>query len=79
MKLIDIYSAGSGARGISPTSVTRRESEVLDLAHLTYREIGAELGIAEETVRTHLKHARLKLGAENTRAAVLAWRDRRAA
>lgn len=79
MKLISIYSAASGARGLSPTAVTRREAEVLDLAHLTYREIGAELGIAEETVRTHLKHARLKLGAENTRAALLVWRDRRAA
>ena len=46
------------------TALTDREREILDLVAdgLTAREIAARLGIAEETVRTHLKNARGKQG-----------------
>ena len=63
------------------TALTDREQEVLDLVAdgLTAREIAARLGIAEETVRTHLKNARSKQGTTGltgSRAAALIARAR---
>lgn len=47
--------------------LTRREVEVLTLAGrcLLGKEIAAELGISEETVKVHLKHIREKAGLDN--------------
>jgi hypothetical protein len=44
-------------------SVTARQREVIDgiSRHLTYKEIGAELGIAERTVKAHADTSRWKL------------------
>lgn len=52
-----------------------REIEVLALVAegLTQREIAAELRVTEETVRTHVRRVRLKLGARNQRHAVALW------
>jgi DNA-binding CsgD family transcriptional regulator len=57
--------------------LTKREREILDLAHLTYRAIGVELGIASGTVKAHMERIRIKLGADSSRHAVLLWSLRR--
>lgn len=52
--------------------LTSREEQVLEriAAGLSYREIGAELGIRFSTVRSHRDSARRKLGAASTPHAV---------
>lgn len=52
--------------------LTDRELQVLDLASqgLTNREVGAKLGLAQETIKTHVRHYLAKLGARNTTHAV---------
>jgi len=51
----------------SPIHLTPRELAVLRLASAgaPQREIAQALGLGEETVRTHLKKAQIKLGARN--------------
>ena len=59
-------------------SLTPRECEVLQKAAigLSNREIGAELGIAEQTVKNHLSSAMHKLAIhDRTHAVVIAIRD----
>jgi DNA-binding NarL/FixJ family response regulator len=48
-------------------TLTRRESEVVRRVALgeTGAEIGRELGITEETVKTHVRNAMTKLGARS--------------
>ncbi|MFN4100002.1 MAG: response regulator [Pararhodobacter sp.] len=61
--------------------LTRREIEVLGSISngLTLKQSAAALGIAESTVRTHVKSIYSKLGVTNRAAAVLkAWRPGRA-
>ncbi len=55
-------------------ALSQREQEVLNLmaTPLTYREIGAELHISEETVRTHTKNILVKLNQPNRTQAVIA-------
>ncbi|MCA9991593.1 MAG: response regulator transcription factor [Anaerolineales bacterium] len=57
-----------------PVSLSPREVEVLALmaSSATYREIGAQLFISEETVRTHVKRILTKLGQPNRTQAVIA-------
>lgn len=52
--------------------LTPREQEVLVLMQTTatYREIGRQLSISEETVRSHSKHILSKLGQSNRAAAI---------
>jgi DNA-binding CsgD family transcriptional regulator len=52
--------------------LTRRERQVLDqLAHgATSGQVAATLGIGEETVQTHIRRARAKLGARTRTEAV---------
>jgi len=52
--------------------LTAREQEVLVLMKTTatYREIGRQLSISEETVRSHSKHILSKLGQPNRNAAI---------
>jgi DNA-binding CsgD family transcriptional regulator len=49
-------------------SLTKRERDCLNaVSHgLSYNEAGVVLGISDQTVQTHLKHARFKLAAKNT-------------
>lgn len=60
---------GPGAR---PTALTEREQQVLQLVAegLSNRQIGAELGITERTVKYHVTSILNKLGAENRAHAV---------
>ena len=59
---------------ISPRDsiLTQREHEILVLMKTTatYREIGRQLSISEETVRSHSKHILSKLGQPNRAAAI---------
>ncbi len=62
-----IYETRKGAKGLSP-----RETDVLKLAAqgLGNREIGAKLGISENSVKMHLKRSFFKLGASDRAEAV---------
>ena len=62
-----IYETRKGVKGLSP-----REAEVIDCAArgLNNREIGASLGISENSVKMHLKRAFFKLGASDRAEAV---------
>lgn len=55
------------ARDGTATALSRREREIVDLVALGYsgREIAAQLHIAHETVRTHIRNAMAKTGARS--------------
>lgn len=58
--------------------LSRREAEVLQAVArgASVNEVGAELGVGRETVRTHLQQVYRKLGVNHRAAAVaLAWRE----
>jgi DNA-binding NarL/FixJ family response regulator len=66
------------ALGESPNPLSKRESTILHLLSdgQTYVDISSELAISVETVRTHVKHAKSKLGAHTrTQAVAVALRD----
>ena len=65
--LVDEETLGM-PRPISPTRLSLREIEVvLFISHgATGAQIAKELGISTETVKSHLKRAKAKLGAINT-------------
>jgi predicted ATPase/DNA-binding CsgD family transcriptional regulator len=60
--------------GAAPPPLSRRERQVAALVArgLTNREIGAQLGISDRTVESHIEHVRQKLGL-GTRAEVAVW------
>jgi len=62
-----VYETRKSAKGLSP-----RETEVLTAvgAGLNNREIGAKLGISENSVKVHLKRIFFKLGATDRTEAV---------
>lgn len=69
--------AHAGLAGHAPPGLTRREREVLGLLADggSTETIGATLGISGETVRTHVRRAMTKLGAETrTHAVAIALR-----
>jgi DNA-binding CsgD family transcriptional regulator len=68
--------AGQQRRPTSDSDLTRREIQVLQLLAQggTYRTIGEQLVISEETVRTHVKSILHKLGEPNRANAVTAAR-----
>ena len=71
----DDSGSGPKIRALSP-----REREILDLITdgMTNRQIGAELFLAEKTVKNHVSHLLAKLGLESrTQAAVLGASIRR--
>ena len=63
----------SAALQFRPHAITNREREILDLLHLTHPEIARILGISTGTVKMHIKHICIKLGAESSRHAVVLW------
>jgi LuxR family quorum sensing-dependent transcriptional regulator len=74
-KLIEIRAEREGAY----TPLTPRELAVIRLLSLgkSIRDITVHLGLGEETIRTHLKKAKAKLGAQNLAQLVaLAMRHR---
>jgi DNA-binding NarL/FixJ family response regulator len=62
------------ASAADPDDLTQRELEVLRRLALgrTNREIGSELFISEETVKTHIGHVLAKLQVENRAQAIVA-------
>jgi len=67
----------SGARPVVTDELTAREEAVLGLlaTGLSTREIGDELGISRDTVKTHTKRIYQKLGVSSRRDAVGRGRD----
>jgi LuxR family maltose regulon positive regulatory protein len=67
----------SGARSVVTDELTPREQAVLLLlpTGLSAREIGGELGISRDTVKTHTKSVYRKLGASSRRDAVARARE----
>jgi len=63
-----------GRRQKEPVSISQRELDVLELmaTPATYRQIGEQLSISEETVRTHAKSILAKLKQPNRTQAVIA-------
>lgn len=75
-KLVALATKGRRAKG--PHGLTLQEMRVADLLPrgLTNREIGRELGISEQTVKTHVRQVMRKLDArDRTQAAALAQRE----
>jgi LuxR family maltose regulon positive regulatory protein len=62
----------SGTRSVVTEELTSREEAVLLLlpTGLSAKEIGAELGISRDTIKTHTKSIYRKLGASSRRDAV---------
>ena len=58
---------------VGPEPLTERETEVLRLLSLglANKQIARELGISEDTVKTHVSHVLAKLGAQSRTQAVL--------
>ena len=67
----------SGARPVVTDELTAREQSVLGLlpTGLSAREIGDELGISRDTVKTHTKRIYQKLGVSSRRNAVARGRE----
>jgi LuxR family maltose regulon positive regulatory protein len=67
----------SGARPVGIDVLTEREQAVLELLRsgLSSREIGEELDISRDTVKTHTKHIYQKLGVSSRRKAVARGRE----
>jgi DNA-binding NarL/FixJ family response regulator len=75
-KLVDVATKGRRAKG--PFNLTMQEMRVLALLPrgLSNRQIGAELGLSEQTVKSHLQHAMAKLRVhDRTEAAAIAIRE----
>jgi DNA-binding NarL/FixJ family response regulator len=75
-KLVALASRNRRAKG--PFGLTLQEMRVIELLPrgLTNREIGGELGISEDTVKTHMRHALRKLNArDRVEAAAIALRE----
>lgn len=65
MSVIRIDSVPVSARRQSAAVLTQKELQVARLAWMSNRDIAAEIGIAEGTVRTYMDRARIKTGADN--------------
>jgi DNA-binding NarL/FixJ family response regulator len=70
--LAGVFATASGNGAGAPPQLTQREREVLRLLSdgFANEEIGRELFISPETVRTHIRKAMGKLGAETRTQAV---------
>ncbi|MBI2168205.1 MAG: response regulator transcription factor [Actinobacteria bacterium] len=66
-----VKAATKGGRPKGPFGLTNQEMRVLGLLprKLTNREIGSELSVSEETVKTHLRHALKKLALDDRTSA----------
>ena len=66
-----------GSRLVAIEELTAREAALLSLlpTGLSAREIGEELGVSRNTVKTHSKNLYRKLGAADRREAVARGRD----
>ncbi|MGH2739169.1 MAG: response regulator [Actinomycetota bacterium] len=75
-KLVALATKNVRAKG--PHGLTRQEMRVLEFLPrgLTNRQIGGEMGVSEQTVKTHLRNAMAKLGArDRSEAASIVTRE----
>jgi LuxR family maltose regulon positive regulatory protein len=74
LRLVVDLSAG---RPVVMDELTAREQAVLELlpSGLSSREIGGELGISRDTVKTHTRRVYQKLGVSSRRSAVARARE----
>ena len=72
-----LISQSQGSRLVTGEELTAREAAVLSLlpGGLSAREIGQELGVSRNTVKTHTKNLYRKLGATGRREAVARGRE----
>ena len=72
-----IISQSQGSRLVAGEELTAREAAVLSLlpGGLSAREIGQELGVSRNTVKTHTKNLYRKLGVTGRREAVARGRE----
>jgi LuxR family maltose regulon positive regulatory protein len=72
-----LVSERQGSRLVAVEELTAREAAVLGLmpSGLSVREIGQELGVSRNTVKTHSKNLYRKLGAADRREAVARGRE----
>ena len=77
-RVVGVFGVGypfpsASEEGVAAERLTPRQREVLALlaAGRTTRDIAAELGISEETVRNHVRHLLRRLGARTRLAAVV--------
>jgi LuxR family maltose regulon positive regulatory protein len=72
-----LVSQPQGSRLVIVEELTAREAAVLSLlpTGLSTREIGHELGVSRNTVKTHSKNLYRKLGATGRREAVARGRE----
>jgi LuxR family maltose regulon positive regulatory protein len=69
--------AASAARGRPAEPLSIREQEILRWlsSQLSLREIGSQLFLSHDTVKTHARHIYRKLGVSNREQAVSRGRD----
>ena len=77
VELIETGPVRTRSRDVSSTPLSARETTVLDLLGegKSNREIGADLSLAEATVKMHVKSICSKLGASNRTQAVIVAQD----
>lgn len=61
----------------TPAQLTRQQRRVLECLPATDREIAERLGVSPDTVKAHMKEARITLGASNRHEALDPFRQRR--
>jgi LuxR family maltose regulon positive regulatory protein len=76
--MVQLDALQPGADGVADEEFTNRELEVVALlpSPLTTREIGEELFVSRNTIKTHLRRVYRKLNASSREEAVLISRDR---
>jgi len=76
--MVQLDALQPGADGVTDEEVTERELEVLGMlpSPLTTQEIGDELFVSRNTIKTHLRRIYRKLNASSREEAVLIARDR---
>ena len=76
--MVQLDALEPGADGDPDEEFTERELEVLAMlpSPLTTREIGEELFVSRNTVKTHMRRVYRKLNASSREEAVLIARDR---
>ena len=76
--MVQLEALEPGADGAADEEFTGRELEVLALLPLplTTKEIGEELFVSRNTIKTHLRRIYRKLNASSREEAVLIARDR---
>lgn len=62
-----------GPRTYNTRALSNRQIQIIQLLHLTNKEIGIKLGLTEKTISTHILDITLKLGTKNKIETALYW------